>query len=297
MKNKDLFFWTCDLSRNSGEGKLASFFLEDLKKKYNIKKIKKFRFNINFIEKVLNYKYFLPFIGIIYCWKYHIKKKAVVYVNYLPLWNFLIFLLLPPKAKIGPITGGALYERSSIIRSIIFPILYKLSGIILYFRGYDLIFSTNLLKKYLSNKIIQKSKFNYLIKKFNFKNKKFRKRYDFLVYFRKHNNKKFPLNLIRNLIYKGFKVNVVGDRLDFPKVKNHGFLSNKKIINLQAKAKYSIFSSENIYTIFTLECITNNVLILIDKSNNYKLDFFKKSFIKINFNNLKELSKLKLISQ
>ena len=102
--------------------------------------------------------------------------------------------------------------------------------------------------------------------------------------------------MIKNLIYKGFKVNVVGDKLDFPKVKNHGFLSNKKIINLQAKAKFSIFSSENIYTIFTLECITNNVLILIDKSNNYKLDFFKKSFIKINFNNLKELNKLKLIS-
>ena len=34
-----------------------------------------------------------------------------MYLNYLPLWNFLIFILLPPKTLLGPITGGSQIQR------------------------------------------------------------------------------------------------------------------------------------------------------------------------------------------
>jgi hypothetical protein len=293
LKNRTIYFWTCDSSRNTGEGKLALFFLDDLKKNYNVKKINTLSVKNFYLKKFLQHKYILPFLGIIYCWRHYIQRKEVIYINYLPLWNFLIFLLLPPNTKIGPITGGALHEKFNIIRSKVLPLLYNLSEIILYFRNYDLIFSTNLLKRYLSINIIKKSKFNYLIKKFNYKNKKIKKKYDFLIYFRKHSNKKFSYELINNLINKGFTINVVGDKLKLPNIKNYGFVSNDKITQLQAKTKFSVFSSENVYTIFTLECITNNILVLVDKTKNYKLNFFKKSFIKINFNNSKELNKLK----
>ena len=91
---------------------------------------------------------------------------------------------------------------------------------------------------------------------------------------------------------ENFKIYVVGDKLNIKNVKNFGFVSNRKLLHLQKKTKFTIFSEENLYSIFTLECIENNVLVLIDKSNDSKLTFFKKRFIKIDYQNLKELRKL-----
>ena len=95
-----------------------------------------------------------------------------------------------------------------------------------------------------------------------------------------------------NLINEGFNIHIVGDKLNVPKVSNHGYVKNKELDKLQFKSRFTICSEENIYSIFTLECIANNVLILINKTNQFKLTFFKKRFIRINFNNLNELRKL-----
>ena len=88
--------------------------------------------SFNFYHLInLNYKYISPYIGVISCWKYYLKGNVVGYINFLPLWNFVIFFLLPPKTILGPITGGALYNKSNkinyLIRSIFFPIFYRLS--------------------------------------------------------------------------------------------------------------------------------------------------------------------------
>jgi hypothetical protein len=113
--------------------------------------------------------------GIFYCWKKYLNQETVCYLNYLPLWNFLIFVLLPPKTVFGPITGGAYYSKSFklnyFIREYIFPIFYKISEFLINLRGINPIFSTDLLKKYLSKKTIIKSKFNFVVKNFSFKKK------------------------------------------------------------------------------------------------------------------------------
>ncbi len=298
MKSKILYYWACDKSDSSGEGKLALFFLKDCKKKFKIIEIKKPKINNIFLRKFSNYKYILPFFGIIYCWKYFLNKKETCYINYLPFWNFLIFLLLPPNTIIGPITGGAKFDKkSSIIRVIFFPIFYKISEIIVNFRNFNLIFSTHLLKPFLTKKTINKSSFNFIIKKFLFKKKKFSKTVDFIFYYRNHKNKKkfFPFALVKSLISENFKVNIVGDRIEIPKVINRGYLKNKFLLKLQQKSKFTISSNENLYSLFTLECIKNNVFIVLNKSQNYKIPFFKERFIKIDFNNPKELQKLKKI--
>ena len=294
-KNNKIYYWACDSLSNTGEGKLALFFLKDLREKSKIQKINKRRTRITVLNKFLNLNYILPFQGVYYCWKYYLKKKKISYVNYLPLWNFLIFLLLPPKTIIGPITGGAKYKNKfNLIRSLFFPLFYKISDVIINYRNYDLIFSTDLLKKYVSRKNKTKNKYNFIIKKFNKKNKKIKKNLDFIIYYRNHKNKKnfFPIKLIKNLILLKFKINVVGDKLNLKKVINHGRLSNYKIKKLQARSRFSVVSNENIYSLFTLECLINNVKVLTDqKINNIK--FFKKCFIHKNFDNMKELSLLK----
>ena len=153
MINKKIHYWACDKSENSGEGKLALFFLQDLKKKFKTKEIRKPKFTNRILNKIINYKYLIPFIGILYCWKYYFDNKKVYYINFLPLWNFLIFLFLPPNSNIGPITGGAkFYKKTSFIREYLFPFFYKISEIIIIKRNFDLIFSTDLLKKYLKKK-------------------------------------------------------------------------------------------------------------------------------------------------
>ena len=78
-------------------------------------------------------------------------KERVCYINYLPMWNFLIFLIMPPKTIMGPITGGSLknndFSIDSLIRNIFFPFFYYITNLILLLRFKNLIFSTSLLKK------------------------------------------------------------------------------------------------------------------------------------------------------
>ena len=214
------------------------------------------------------------------------------------LYDIFIFT---SKFKYWSITGGAkFFKNSSFVRKKLFPLLYKISEFIVNLRNFNLVFSTDLLREYLNKKTIKKSSFNFVIKNFENKNKNNKiknKNIDFLIYYREHQNKKefFPFELIKKLISLGFNVNIVGDKLNIPNVINHGLLKNKNLSKLKKRKKFTIFSEENLYSIFTLECISNNVLILVKKASNFRKDNFKKSFIKINFSNLKELRKLKKI--
>ena len=291
MKKNKLYLWTSDYSTKTGEGNLARMFIKFLKKKNE--------YSINLINKnKYIYKYFSPFYGIFFCWKFFIKKQKVGYVNYLPMWNFLIFLLLPPKTIIGPITGGANYSNTKkinyFLRSVIFPILYKISEFIINIRFINVIFSTELLKKYLSKKTIKHCNFNFVLNHIKKSKNKSKKIYDLIIYYRKHENKhsSFPYNLIKDLIKFKFKIIVVGDKLKIKKIKNFGYVSNRYIRKLQAKSKFTISSDENIYSLFILESLSNNVKILTDKRYKNQIKFFKNKFIVTDLNNLDTFKKL-----
>ena len=293
MTKKKLFIWTCDYSENTGEGKLARLFLKKL--------IKKEQYHIVFNQKKkLKNKYLPTLLGILYCWKKFFMNEKVCYLNYLPLWNFLIFIFLPPKTILGPITGGANYSNSNILsyltRRFFFPLFYKISEFALNFRKSKPIFSTDLLKKYLLKKTIQKSNFNFVIKNFYLKKKFFKKKkIDFLLYYRKHKNKEtfFPYNFIKRLIKLKFKIYVVGSKLNLPLVKNCGYISNNKILNLQSQSKYTIMSGENPYSFFILECLSNKVKVIVKKNMIKKFIFSKKNFIELNFSSLNDIKKIK----
>ena len=291
MKKKKLYLWTSDYSHTSGEGNLARIFVNYLKKKN--------KYSIQFINKNKSiYKYFSPFYGVFLCWKFFIKKQKVGYVNYLPMCNFLIFLLLPPGAIIGPITGGANYSSKKnmnyFLRGVIFPILYKISELIIMIRFNNVIFSTELLKKYLSKKTIENCNFNFVLNHISKTKKKSKKIYDLIIYYRKHKNKhsSFPYNLIKDLINLNYKIIVVGDKLKINKIKNYGYISNKYVKILQSKSRFTISSDENVYSLFTLESLSNNVKILTDKKYKNQIKLFKNNFEIIDFNNLNKFKKL-----
>lgn len=286
---KKVYCWACDYSKNSGEGNLANLFVNK-KFNYKYKYVIYTPYKLNITKRfknIINHKYISPLIGIIFCWFFFIKKEKVAYINYLPLWNFLIFLLLPPNTLLGPISGGAFFEKkNNLFRRFLFPIFYKISEFFLIIRKTDIIFSTELLKKYLFNYTIRKSYFNYIFKYYS-KKKGSNKNIDFLIYYRKHKNKEalFPYNFIKNLIKLNFKIQIVGDHLKNPHVKNHGYINNKKINKLLSKSFFSLISNENPYSLFTMECLNNNVLILADNNQKTKIKYYKKNFIFLNFNN------------
>ena len=295
MTKKDLFIWVCDFSENSGEGKLARLFIKDLNSK------EKFQIKLNQIKK-LNLKYLTPFLGIIFCWVKFLQNKKVCYLNYLPLWNFFIFMLLPPKTILGPITGGANFVKSNIIdyllRGIIFSILYRISGFFLYIRVKKPIFSTSLLKDHLTNKQISKSEFNFCFKNLKFK-KKVIKKYDLVIYHRKHYNKSkfFPNEFIKKMADMNFKIAIIGDHLNINSVKNFEYKKNSFVNNIQSQSNYTIASGENLYSFFTLECISNNVIVLVDKTQKNLIKYYKKKIRVIDFKNINYISVLKKLKK
>ena len=274
------YCWACDFSNRTGEGNLARLFI---KKSY----LQNYQIFTTSNIKFLKYKYLSPLIGILFCWYLFMKRKKVVYLNYLPLWNCFLFMFLPPGTILGPITGGAYFERKQyFIRKFIFPILYKISELFLLTRNNEIYFSTELLKNYLFKYTIKKSQFNYI---FNFysKTKKKKKNIDFVIYYRKHVNKEssYSYNFIEKLISLKFKIHIVGDHFFNKFVINHGYISNKKINLLLSRTFFSISSNENFYTLFNMECFKHNVVVIIDKTKKKYIRYFKNKFLFIDFAN------------
>jgi len=164
LKKIDTVVWANDFSENTGEGRLSRDFIfkfleykpkviikiKTFQQEFYLRKnkilTKKNIYKNSFIDKYITF-----FYGIIYLWINY--KKRILYINYLPLWNFFIFLLIPSKTILGPITGGVhpikIDSIASIVRKIFFPVFYRISLFIIYIKFKKVIFSTNLLKKYI----------------------------------------------------------------------------------------------------------------------------------------------------
>ena len=91
--------------------------------------------------------------------------------------EFLIFLILPKKTILGPITGSKIVKDKNyinkIVRKYLFPLLFNLSIIIINKKFKKVIFSTNLLKmdfykiksKVLSNFVLNSFKVSNIYNK------------------------------------------------------------------------------------------------------------------------------------
>ena len=275
---KKIYFWASDISNNSGEGILANSFIKNyLKNNKNIifKNINykdKFQKKDSFHLKKERYettyhKYIHPFIGVFKLWINFINKRKICYINYLPLWNFLLFLLLPPKTIIGPITGN-IYRKKIYFK--IFNLFEIISILIIKFRFGKVFFSHNFynVKYNLSNR---RFKNNFILKDFYYKKINLKKKYDFIVYFRKKSklNQYYIFNIIKKLNSIGCNIAIIGDKINLKGNKNFGYISRKKANRIIALSKYSIANPENLYSFFVQDCLSNNVKVFYN-------NFFKK---------------------
>ena len=302
--------WACDFSKNTGEGKLARDFVDRFS---SLQKVNFFIYSPESLsitiykKKILDIKkrkrsesgflhrFIFPTFGILFLlFNFYFKKRKISYLNYCPLWNILIFALLPKNCLLGPITGSNIFYRAkfiSILKLILVRPLYKISLGFIKIKKWTVILSTNILVN-----IFKKEKYlnyfeNYIIfsifKKNFFVNSKY-KDIDLLIYYRVHYNKDnlFYLNICKKLS-KNFNIHVIGDYINFPNVYNHGQLEQKKVFKLLKRTKCTLATSENILSLFSLEALKFNVKIFYNikfKNNllNKFVQLYPVSFLKLN---------------
>ena len=291
-----IYFWACDISQNSGEGILANLFLKKYinnnKDSYfiNINSKNKNQKKNNFSKNKKRYssiyhKYFFPYIGVLNLWLKFFQSKKTCYINYLPLWNCLIFFLLPPNTILGPITGTVYRTKHSYL----FNILEKISITIIKIRYKKAIFSTNFYEFKYS---LDKKNFttNFIFTGFDHKKINKKKKYDFIIYYRKDLKlkKNYIIELINEL--KKYKCSFVtiGDKLNIDGNKNFGYVSRQKANKIISECKYAISNPENLYSFFVQDCLSNNLIVFYNtffKKFNSK---YKKNLIPITFDDIKK---------
>lgn len=299
---KRIFIWCSDTNKQSGEGILANKFIKDLKK-FNPELNLIIR-NISPKKKMILKKIFgkisdrliIPMYGVINLWLIYLLKKNVkiCFVNYLPLWNFLIFILLPPKTILGPVTGGGKILKGSfynfLLRKIILNIFYEISIKFINLRYKKILFSTDLLKdKFKSfNKVYD----NYVLKDFKYKDLKKKRVYDFVVYLRDHKNKRTDLiiRLINRLVDQ-YKIVTIGKIINHKKIKNLKKINRKKLFFILQQTKYSFLSAENKYSFYSLDCLSNGVHVFYNKDD-MPLKQTKRNMTALNYNNFENFLKI-----
>ncbi len=276
-----IYYWANNVKSNSGEGILALSFLSLLKKKYkncSLTNLNTFNQKENFF-----YNYILPFFGVLKLWIYHMKGNKICYINYLPIWNFLIFLSLPKKTILGPVTGIDLKNN------IIYRILKYIGIIILKKKNNKILFSHSQFKKYFKNE--KKVFYNFILYDFKFNKVSRKKRFDYIVYFKKNKNKgnDFLINIISRLS-RNFKIVVIGD--EFPKhLKNENIfnfvnLNRTKALKFISKSKNSILSKENSLSFFAIDCISHRLNIFHNIEDRLENTIKTNLFTSIKFDNL-----------
>ena len=282
MSKKKIFIWCCDLNKNSGEGIIANKFINDLQLNNSGHKLI-IKYPENKSRNMLVERFIHPLRGLIYLWKIYIfyKNKNICYVNYLPFWNFILFLLLPPKTILGPITGGSLFNtrpiENYILRKYFLNTFNYLTALVTKIRGTKLLFSTDLLKnKIYTNK---KNIFNYVLKDFKIKKIKTNKYYDLIFYLRAHKNKNIQMQIdLANKLSKKFKIITVGEKIPNPDIKNFGYIKRKNLLKILKKTKFTFLSPENLLSLFALDSISCNTNIFFNKNKNYKSNELKGIF-------------------
>ena len=295
--NYDYFVWANDLRNNSGEGILGNHFLNKIinknkgkvfyvktpfEKYYIINNKKKIVFKKK-SKQNFTFKYILNIFNILSIWLNYFNNKKIIFVNFLPLWNIFLFILLPSKTILGPITGSIKNNSKTFFqiffRNLLFPLFFKISGFVIYYKFKKAIFSTDLLKSIINKKYYNKFVFNFVIDIYQKKIFNKKRIIDLLYYNRDHPNKSdnSQIKLIKEF-KNNFIIYIVGNKLNISGIKNLGFIRRKKLISLLAKSKFVLNSSENFYTLFVMDALNQGCNIVNNNLVSTNI-FYKKKFI------------------
>ncbi len=303
MKNKKIiYYWACDISSSSGEGILGNSFLKKLKSenknilfininfKDKYQKIKKINTKENIFDSNFH-KYIYPLKGLLKLWFFFLKGKSVCYINYLPLWNFIIFLFLPPKTIIGPITGSIIRNRKF---NKILNFFEKISLALIKYKYKKVYFAHNFYNiKYNLNK--RNYIPNFILNDFKSQKNKNKKKYNFIIYYRKEGKleKKYIFEIIKQLNLLNYKFVIIGDKININGVKNFGYMTRDRTINIISKCEYAIANPENLYSYFVQDCLRFGIKVFYNNYFKRYNDFKNNQMIPIQYKVIDDLKIIK----
>ena len=91
----------------------------------------------------------------------------------------------------------------------------------------------------------------------NFKKRIKKKKYNFIIYYRKEGKlkKKYICEIIKYLNLLNYKFVVIGDKIKINGVKNFGYISRDHATKIISKCEYAIANPENLYSYFVQDCL------------------------------------------
>ncbi len=281
-----IYYWANDLSETSGEGILANLFLKKITF-YN-PAYKLISINNNKLNKSLFIiKYIYPIYGAIKIRFYSLTNKKTCYINYLPLWNFIIFIVLPKNTILGPVTGTIIPRNLSSLENF----FKKISIKIIKLKFKKILFASNFFVKDFD---LKNNYYNFILSDFKFKKKNYNKKFDFVIYYRNYKTKgnNFLKKIIALLINNNYKIAVIGEKiLNKKRIKNFGYVNRAKAKKIISVSKYSIASAENLYSFFVQDCLSNGLTVFYNKIFKKYCSFFQNQLISISYSNLQMSSK------
>ena len=287
-QNKIIYYWASNELNNNGEGNLARNFLYLIKSNFKDHKLKPLNKFKDMNQNTLFYKYILPIWAALVLWKYYILGKKISYINFLPAWNFILILILPPKTIIGPVTGSHKRVKFNFVIKYLTIIGIK----ILKIRHKKILFSHDFFSKYLNSS--KEYFYNFLLYRFKINNSSNFKKYDLIFYIKNHKNKMndFSLKLIKELSDK-YKICVIGEKIISKKnVFNMGFVSKKKALSLIRLSKAAVSPPENLFSFFLLDCISYKLIVFYNKDYRANKNIMTDLLIPIDYNNYRKSLKI-----
>lgn len=322
LKNKNTIIFCCSFNDNTGEGLLAKNLLVNLSQSYPKKKFLIYTLNSIFLitngkiflrfrlKKEANNKifndYLFPFILLIKCISLQ-KNYTTCFFNYLPLWNFLIFLLLPSKVILGPITGNQTnlpfkyfldYPLDFLYRKFIISLLNYISRIVLKYKNFNFYWAAT---KPVSNVLgsINHVNFSPLFLDLSFKTKKtFIQKESFVFMYSLDNkpikNFKQAIKFVRYLDDNDVKVVFVGNELNLINGISKKNISHNQFISYLKKAKVYYCMSYESAGFTSLQATFFNSIVFGYRGSGAEF-FSGKNFVCIDKDRYNDLKKIKKI--
>lgn len=283
-----IYYWANNLSKTKGEGILANIFLKKITFYNPTYRLININNNINNNSSSFLYKYIYPIYGALKIRCYSVIKRETCYLNYLPLWNFILFILLPKNTILGPITGTIIERKLSCLEDF----FKKISIKIIQLKFNKILFATNFFKINLN--LHNNVYCNFILSDFKFKRNIRPKKFDFVIYHRKYETKgnEFIERIITFLTNNNYKIAVIGEKiLNKKNLKNYGPVSRLKAKKIISESKYTIASAENLYSFFVQDCLSNGLIVFYNNIFKKYCSFFKTQLIPISYTNVKKSSK------
>lgn len=69
-------------------------------------------------------------------------------------------------------------------------------------------------------------------------------------------------------------------------IKNYGYIKRKFAKKVISQSKYSLSSAENLYSFFTQDCLSENLIVFYNGYFKHYCHFFKKQLVPLNYSNV-----------